>query len=82
MPRTPQRQHGGRREGSGRKAIFPGKNPQPVSILLTDEARRELDAACAALGASRNDIVEALIRGHARTLQLAPIVTETIDGRK
>jgi hypothetical protein len=58
----PKAPHGGAREGSGRKAYFRGKAPMPKSFLLTDEAAKILDEACERTGASRNDIVEALIR--------------------
>ena len=56
------RPHGGAREGSGRKSLFPGKNPQPVSVLLTDEEKVILDDRVAAVGYSRNDIVGGLLR--------------------
>lgn len=54
--------HGGKREGAGRPALFRDKGPMPHSILLTTEAKAILDAAVERTGASRNDVMEALLR--------------------
>lgn len=65
---SPKRQikmgHGGAREGSGRKTLFPGKNPMPRSVLFTDEALARLEAAIDRTGYSRSDVLEGLVLKH------------------
>ena len=60
--------HGGARPGSGRKAVFTGKEEQPRSILLTTDAAEKLEEAVSRTGMSRNDVMCALLLKHADAL--------------
>jgi hypothetical protein len=65
-------QHGGKRDGAGRKAMFPGKRIK-VSVKITERAKALVDATVAKLApahghtATEAGAVEYLIRKATRT---------------
>jgi hypothetical protein len=64
--------YGGACPGSRRKSILTGRDRRPVSVVLTREGRRLIKATARRLGISGSNVVEALLRAHASTVQVPP----------
>lgn len=71
-------QHGGKRDGSGRKKSSEGQKPK-ISVTLSKEVIANLDTAATQLNVSRSEFVERVARGDREALEAIVALTPKVD---
>lgn len=70
--RKRKNQHGGHREHSGRKTLFPNKSKRGLAMKFTADGRQLLEQLVDRSGLSRNDVIEHLLVTCKRDAEIPP----------